>query len=1013
MVRYRFGEHELDVEAYTLTRGGSPLHVTPKVFDLLRHLIEGRGRVVTKEELLDTLWADSHVNEGAVPWAVNHARAALGQKGRAKAPIETIYGRGYRFVAEVEVLGERPSAPPAQATPETSPDPWLDPPFVGRESVMTGLRERLASAEAGRGGLCTLVGSAGIGKTRCMEELAANARDQGIAVWAGRTSEDGVAPALWPWTQVLVALVREQPALQTRGQELLDRLRSADPPGPGDAPGGGAGATFWFFEGVSELLQDAARSVPVLMLLDDLQWADEASLQLLAFLAPDLARMRVLVVSARRGGEGRTTRALRRLSRHVERVALEPFTPEEVGRYVDALAPSSPAEELASALHRASAGNPLFLLHTVRGLIAQHGAAALGALDPERIQPAESARAVLRAGIERLDGGTREVLETASVVGEVLDVATLRSVTGLEPEPLLEAIEQAVTAQLLVADSPSRYRFRHALLRGTLYEALSPGTRARIHDRIADTLSRRSADRSRLAEIAHHRYRALSLGEPAQVAAAATEAARAAARLQAFTDAATFYGWALEAQALDPETRPRDRAELLLARAQQQGFAGRGADAQRTVAELEELGREQGYWDLLVRAARVLRPSHLMAVHSDERARELLEQARAAAPEGAGRVRISALSQLALIPPYALEMGRSKELAGQALTLARELDDDVALFEALHAQLYAQSGPDDIDALLGIADEMIARDRTPVTWVTMEALAASHGALILRGDLSAAGERLAAMGRIARRQQWAEALWSHDRMAAQRRLLEGDFATAEAAFADLDTRARRLGLAYGPRLIGMMRLKLSTRRDGVPNAGRGLDPAVFFDSIHDVMPSMRPGLSRLCLRCGQRELARSVLETMVGDTGSDLPREVGYLNAVANLALIAVELGDAERAERLYDELAPYPHYNTPTCLMWFEGSVSHALAALAVLLKRGKRAGAHFDDAMAMNEQLGLRPLLAETTYRYARFVLSGARSPARRRVGLELRGRAVALGDELGMGWLADLARGLDAGG
>ena len=112
-IRYRFEEFELDLAAFTLERAGQKLPLTPKVFDLLRHLIEQRGRVVTKNELLNTLWADTAVTEGTIPWAISHVRTALGQRGRDKRPIETVYGRGYRFVSEVEVLRGQPDSTPA------------------------------------------------------------------------------------------------------------------------------------------------------------------------------------------------------------------------------------------------------------------------------------------------------------------------------------------------------------------------------------------------------------------------------------------------------------------------------------------------------------------------------------------------------------------------------------------------------------------------------------------------------------------------------------------------------------------------------------------------------------------------------------------------------------------------------------------------------------------------------------------------------------------------------------
>ena len=111
---YRFGDCELDGAAYTLTRSGVALSLQPKVFDLLRYLLERRGQVVTKAELLEAFWTGEHVSEGAVPWTVFHARRALGQERGAKLPIETVPGRGYRLIADVEVVACRAARAPCR-----------------------------------------------------------------------------------------------------------------------------------------------------------------------------------------------------------------------------------------------------------------------------------------------------------------------------------------------------------------------------------------------------------------------------------------------------------------------------------------------------------------------------------------------------------------------------------------------------------------------------------------------------------------------------------------------------------------------------------------------------------------------------------------------------------------------------------------------------------------------------------------------------------------------------------
>ena len=192
-----FGDCEIDRELYQLRRRGRVVKLEPKVFDVLAHLAEHRDRVVTKQELLDVLWPAEALSESVLPRAIAAARRAVGDT-RAKARvIETVHGRGYRFVAEVKT-GGTPAAPPAEPAPSAL--------FVGRERTLARLERALDAALAGRGGLVLLAGEPGIGKTRTAEELARKANERGAQVLLGRCFEGEGAPVFWPWVQVLRGL---------------------------------------------------------------------------------------------------------------------------------------------------------------------------------------------------------------------------------------------------------------------------------------------------------------------------------------------------------------------------------------------------------------------------------------------------------------------------------------------------------------------------------------------------------------------------------------------------------------------------------------------------------------------------------------------------------------------------------------------------------------------------------------------------------------------------------------
>jgi DNA-binding winged helix-turn-helix (wHTH) protein len=1005
----------LDARAFTLTRGNEELALQPKVFDVLRYLLEHRDRVVTKDELLDALWAEEHVNEGAVPWSISHARRALGQGRGQKHPIETVHGRGYRFAAGVELLPTT-IGPDAVAQPAPAPAPAKTTvagahslPFVGRAEVMQRLEANLARAIGGDGGMCLLIGEAGIGKTRCSEELALRAQRRGVSVYSGRSVEGVGAPVFWPWLQVLREAARDRPTLNEAASGLLSRLTELS----GASGAGAAGdderhdtdaGRFWVLDGVSRFLLDAARETPIVVLLDDLHFADAGTIELAGFLAPELRRSALLLVATLRDEvpEG-AARGMGRLLRSAERIELEGLSREDVTRYIaEVTHAKEPAAELCSAVHRASAGNPLFVQETLRALLAEHGARGLPGLAPEAVKPSQIARDVLRSRLRPLDAPTLSALGTASVLGESFEVPVLQRLASLSLDQLLAALERASQAGLLVAEGLHRYRFAHALLRSLLYEDLPSSERVAMHRRAAELLAELYRAQPRHSEVAHHYYRSLPAGDYDRVAEACTHAAEAAARVQAYNDAAGFYEWALEAQALDPQVTPRTRAELLFACGSAQRWAGRDEAARRTLSRVIELARQHDYADLLLNCARVLRPTHVMAAVPDPLVRTALEEVLKIAPEGPSPLRIGALSHLACLPPYANDMQRSRELSGQALALARERGVESSLFQALRARLYSLSGPDDIDAQLEVAAEILESGAR--TGMYGEAHAARFGAFAYRGDMVAAREALQACGRISNELRMPEMIWFHDRIAAQWRFLDGDFAGAEAASAELKARSERMGLSYGAAFIGVQQ-QLHARAISGPGTGaeRGNLAAVFAAGtlLH---PTMRATLVRLAAEIDDRDGARRMLDTMAARDFDDIAKDIGYLNALHHLALAAAILGDRPRAERLYELLAPYPNHNTPNNMMFYEGSASYALALLAEALDDG-RAGQHFEDAIAMNERIGMRPQVARVCYSYALWLKKQPARAQQAQAG-ELAARARSLAEALGMNWLVERA-------
>jgi hypothetical protein len=387
----------------------------------------------------------------------------------------------------------------------------------------------------------------------------------------------------------------------------------------------------------------------------------------------------------------------------------------------------------------------------------------------------------------------------------------------------------------------------------------------------------------------------------------------------------------------------------------------------------------------------------------DPLVRSALEEVLRIAP-GKGPLRVGALSQLACIPPYALDMEKSRELSGQALALAREHGDKASLFQALRARLHSLSGPDDADELLAATDEMLELDRSAPSWMRGEANIARVGVFLYRGELNAASAALRECGRVASELRLPEMIWFHDRIRAQWLFIEGDFTGAEAATTELRARSARMGLSYGAAFIDMLRFTLALARSGTEALGGGnMNTATAFADGSRVQASYRASMVRFAADSGQLAAAQRMLDTMAARNFEDVPRDIGYLNALYHLGLAAAIVGDRVRAGRLYELLAPYPQHNTPNNMMMYEGSVSYPLARLAALLEDG-RAQRHFEDALAMNERMGMQPALARVSYAYAEWLKNQPGRDAPRCAELAARARAIA--ERLGMRWLAERA-------
>jgi DNA-binding winged helix-turn-helix (wHTH) protein/tetratricopeptide (TPR) repeat protein len=954
-----FGEHALDRELFQLRRRGEVVPLEPKVFDVLAYLIEHRERVVTKAELLDRLWPGETVSESVLPRCIAAARRAVGDDRTRQSVIQTLHGRGYRFVARL-----RPGPPAASPPPVRAPLPARDPiPFVGRDDAMRRLDAAIQEACAGRARTVLLVGEPGIGKTRAIEELAGRARARGVRVLLGRCHEGEGAPAFWPWVQVLREAFADASA-SPADADLATLVPELGSPESASLRGfEGEQARFRLFDGVARALGQEARRGALFIALDDLHWADEGSLRLLEFLAGALLEAPLLLVGSYRDVEvrrdhplSRVLGALARLPR-CERVALRGLTAPDVERLLCALLERTPDPGLAAAVHDLTEGNPFFV-HEMGRWLAEEGHTAVGAA-PALALP-QSIRDAVGRRLDALTPACNAVLRAASVLGRDFPAGVLAPLVELHGDPLLEALAEALDAHVLVEvrGSPGRYAFAHALVRQTLYEELRVSERVRLHRCAGEILqAAHAADPdAHAAELAHHFVEASAGGDVEHAVTWCVRAARRDYARVAYEESARHYEQALAALSGMQPPDPARQAELLVDAAVAYSAAGAREQARERCFAAADLARRIGRTDLLARAAVEFRGGYEMGVPPEPDTLALLEEALGALGEAAPALRARLLARLA---GTRVDMTERERLSREALALARASGDRDALRDALAARWWATLGPDRVTERYAVADDLLAHARELADRrMELLGLECRLGALLIEGRMPEADATLAAYAALADQLRQPAFCFLAAVVRGSRALSSGRFDDAESWF------GRALALGRGPIpfadvMYGGQLFWLQLQR------GDAADPAAaleFFASLDTRFPiarhllqAVRAMIYEVMSRTGE---ARAELASLARGGFRELPRDEHWLLTMTVICDVVIALDLPEYAEEIDPLLEPFGHLIVVHDLIRATAGSVHALRGeLAVVRRRFDEARAYYERALACERAAGLVP--------------------------------------------------------
>ncbi|HZR83950.1 MAG TPA: AAA family ATPase [Candidatus Binatia bacterium] len=862
------------------------------------------------------------------------------------------------------------------------------PRFVGRAPELSALAALFADADSGRGQLVALVGEAGIGKTRTVEELIARADVPAERVLWGRCPESEGAPAYWPWLQALRGYVETADPAELRGEvadlgpelaRLVPGLRALAPERSEPPAVDPAQSRFQLFDAVASFLGRVARRAPVVLVIDDLHWADPDSLLLLEFVAREIRGSRVLAIATYREAEMRQKPGLLgRIAQVSRRIRLHGLARDDVARFLRGSALASPPP-LVDELVRTTDGNPFFLAEVVRVLEAE-GRVDASALAGAPLRLPDEVRALIRRRIEPLGEAERRLLVAGAVMGREFDLGVLQIVFDLSPDEALGRLS-AASASGLVDEVPGvvgRFRFGHALIRETLYGDLSASERARFHRDVGRALEARDGASAEppLSELAHHFLLAAPLGEAARAAEYATRAAARALALLAYEDAVAHYARAIDAVELRGGD-PARTLELRLALGDARWRAGDFAGARAAFETAARMARAAGDAVAFGRAA--VGYSHATpevgAVHV--RLVELLEEALATLGPEDTALRASLLGRLAAALYFSHgDEERRRALSEQAVAMARRVGDLPALARALLVQHFVLWGPPGgLAARLAIADEMLAiAERVGDRALALEGHAWRILNRLEQGDLAGFELELDQYARLCEQSRLPVRRWHLGVVRAARALLAGRYpealALAAEAYAVLPPAIESL---HGQFFASQLFFPLG-------EAGRLLELEPLYALYAEKLPGVkmwRCALALLHLHTGRTALARSALDELAADGFASLPRDGNFAIAIAELAEIAFATGATAHASALYALFEPY----ADTCLViglsaGSFGSARRWLALLAALAGRSDEAAVHFERALAMNRRLDARPWLAATQLDYARFLLARAGS-------------------------------------
>ncbi|MCH8994985.1 MAG: AAA family ATPase [Chloroflexi bacterium] len=863
-----------------------------------------------------------------------------------------------------------------------------------------------------------LAGEPGIGKSRLAKEFTVYASLRGAQILSGRCFESEASIPYHPFIQAIQQYVRarlEDELRQELGTDapeiarMVSEVRQRIPDIPEVPPQEGEPDRLRMFDSVCNFICNAARANPVVLLLDDLQWADESSLAMLRHVARGIAAGRVIILGCYRDVELEENHplveAIAELRREplYQRIVIKGLPLDDVQALLSTLGEQDVPAEFVQEIHGATEGNPLFIEEILRSLV-EEGQLVLEEGQwvsrtsglPEWDIP-EGIRDVVKRRISRLSDECLSMLTPASAMPAGFTFDVLKEVTGEDEDRLLDLLDEALRAQVIRErkGTGSRgtgiYELAHTALRHTIYGELSAPRAVRLHRRIGEAIERvyESSVEPHLADLPYHFFRAASAEDVDKAVEYGHRAGERATALLAHEEAARSYRLALRAVDLQSDRDDDERCRLLLALGEAETKAGQGDQAVVVIEQALPLV-ERLDDDLVTRAAlaheeAVRRSQHAYSGRSIPILRQALE--RLGEDDSTARTRL--LGALAGLPPVGITAEEQIAIGREALAIAERVQDARGVRASYQALLAALSGPEHLDERLTMAQELIrlgseAGDRYAELWGHIRLMIA----FLASGDVDGVDRELeiiyprAAETRepayIGRRPSWE----------GMRAAMQGEWDKADRHLEELLAAFQQVQVAwlFQAATVLMYEIRRAQGRldelEGPIRAGLEQNP----------IPAWKGALTLLYCDTGRDADARELLDSFSEDDLQQIPRDWTFVIAICILIWVARQLADKDRARVLYELLLPYrnQHVVVGDAVLYF-GSAVYNLGLAAATMGDLDEAETLFKEAIEAEGRCRARPYLARSQYEYAT-VLVERGDPVDQEKALELVNDALA---------------------